>query len=93
MLVDFRAHGNSDGNTCTIGYDESEDVKLAYDYISNKGEKNIVADALSRLGLAKSPTPTTTVELNADQPNMIYRTTHFLYNSNFFTNINRIIQT
>ena len=31
FLLDFRAHGNSDGNTCTTGYDESEDVKLAYD--------------------------------------------------------------
>ena len=42
LVVDFRAHGNSEGNTCTIGFDESEDVKLAYDYISSKGEKNIV---------------------------------------------------
>lgn len=47
LLVDFRAHGNSDGNTCTIGYDESEDVKLAYDYIKNKGEKNIVLWGIS----------------------------------------------
>jgi hypothetical protein len=39
LLLDFRAHGNSEGNTCTIGYDEAEDVKLAYDYIKNKGEK------------------------------------------------------
>ncbi len=47
LLVDFRAHGNSDGNTCTIGYDESEDVKLAYDLIKNKGEKNIVLWGIS----------------------------------------------
>jgi len=47
LLVDFRAHGNSEGNTCTIGYDESEDVKLAYDYISAKGEKNIVLWGIS----------------------------------------------
>lgn len=47
LLVDFRAHGNSEGNTCTIGFDESEDVKLAYDYISNKGEKNIVLWGIS----------------------------------------------
>jgi len=40
--LDFRAHGNSQGNTCTIGYTESEDVKLAYDFIQNQGEKNIV---------------------------------------------------
>ncbi len=47
LLVDFRAHGNSGGNTCTIGYYESEDVKLALDYISNKGEKNIVLWGIS----------------------------------------------
>ena len=45
--IDFRAHGNSGGNTCTIGYDEAEDVKLAYDYIKNKGEKNIVLWGIS----------------------------------------------
>lgn len=47
LLVDFRAHGNSGGNTCTIGYDETEDVKLAYDYIKSKGEKNIVLWGIS----------------------------------------------
>lgn len=47
LLADFRAHGNSAGNTCTIGYDESEDVKLAYDYIKNKGENNIVLWGIS----------------------------------------------
>lgn len=47
MLIDFRAHGNSEGNTCTIGYDETEDIKLAYDYISSKGEKNIVLWGIS----------------------------------------------
>ncbi len=47
LLVDFRAHGNSGGNTCTIGYQESEDVKLAYDYIKAKGEKNIVLWGIS----------------------------------------------
>jgi alpha-beta hydrolase superfamily lysophospholipase len=47
LLVDFRAHGNSEGNTSTIGYYESEDVKLAYDYIKNKGEHNIVLWGIS----------------------------------------------
>lgn len=47
FMIDFRAHGNSEGNTCTIGYDESEDVKLAYDHIKNKGEKNIVLWGIS----------------------------------------------
>ncbi len=47
LLPDFRAHGNSEGNTCTIGYEEAEDVKLAYDYIKNKGEKNIILWGIS----------------------------------------------
>ncbi|HRG92245.1 MAG TPA: alpha/beta fold hydrolase [Chitinophagaceae bacterium] len=41
MLVDFRGHGNSDGNRTTIGYREAEEVKLAFDFIQQKGEKNI----------------------------------------------------
>jgi len=45
--LDFRAHGSSEGNTCTIGYDESEDVKLAYDYIAGLGEKNIILWGIS----------------------------------------------
>jgi alpha-beta hydrolase superfamily lysophospholipase len=45
--IDFRAHGGSSGNTCTIGYEESEDVKLAYDFISAKGEKNIILWGIS----------------------------------------------
>ena len=47
LLVDFRAHGNSEGNICTIGYNETEDVKLAYDHIKNTGEKNIVLWGIS----------------------------------------------
>jgi len=41
LLVDFRAHGGSDGKVCTIGYREAEEVKLAHDYIKSTGEKNI----------------------------------------------------
>ena len=47
FLLDFRAHGNSGGNTCTIGYNEVEDVKLAYDFVRNKGEKNILLWGIS----------------------------------------------
>ncbi|MEX0635985.1 MAG: alpha/beta hydrolase [Ferruginibacter sp.] len=47
LLVDFRAHGGSQGNTCTIGFKEVEDVKLAYDYLSKKGEKNIILYGVS----------------------------------------------
>jgi uncharacterized protein len=50
FLVDFRAHGGSQGNTCTIGYEEAEEVKLAYDHIS-QNEKNIVLWGIS-LGAA-----------------------------------------
>lgn len=35
MLVDFRAHGNSEGNTTTMGIRETEEIKLAYDYASS----------------------------------------------------------
>ncbi len=42
FLLDFRAHGNSEGSACTLGLDEAEDVKLAFDYIKSKGEKNII---------------------------------------------------
>lgn len=41
LLVDFRAHGNSSGNTTTIGYREPEEVKAAYEYVKGLGEKNI----------------------------------------------------
>lgn len=47
MLVDIRAHGNSDGIINSIGYKESEDVKLAFDHVSKRGEKNIVLWGLS----------------------------------------------
>ncbi len=42
LLLDFRAHGGSGGNTCTIGFYEAEDIKLAYDHLAAKGEKNII---------------------------------------------------
>ena len=47
MLVDLRAHGRSNGNTTTMGYRESEDVKLAYEYILKKGERNIILYGIS----------------------------------------------
>lgn len=47
LLLDFRAHGNSEGNTSTIGQTEAEDVKLAYDDIVAHGEKNIILYGIS----------------------------------------------
>ncbi len=42
MLVDFMGAGNSEGDQCTVGYYESEEVKSCVDYLLQKGEKNIV---------------------------------------------------
>lgn len=41
LLVDFRGHGNSAGNTTTIGYREAEEVKLAFDYITKLDKKPV----------------------------------------------------
>jgi uncharacterized protein len=47
MLVDARSHGGSGGKTTSIGYHESEEVKLAYDYVTQKGEKTIFLSGYS----------------------------------------------
>lgn len=47
FMIDFRAHGQSEGNLCSIGYFETKDVKAAYDYIASRGEKNIVLYGIS----------------------------------------------
>ena len=47
MLVDLRAHGNSEGTISTLGNKEAEEVKLAYDHILRSGEKNIVLWGMS----------------------------------------------
>jgi hypothetical protein len=41
LMVDFRAHGNSSGGITTMGIREAEEVKLGYDFVRSKGEKNI----------------------------------------------------
>ncbi|MGZ3850701.1 MAG: alpha/beta hydrolase [Flavisolibacter sp.] len=41
LLTDFSGHGQSEGMTTTIGYREAEDVKLAYEYLQQRGEKRI----------------------------------------------------
>lgn len=41
MLVDFRGHGKSEGMSTGMGYLESEEVKIAYDYVKGRGEQNI----------------------------------------------------
>ncbi len=47
LMVDFRGHGNSEGSTTTIGAREYEEVKLAYDFVLAKGEKNIFLYGIS----------------------------------------------
>jgi uncharacterized protein len=47
LQIDLRAHGGSGGNTCTIGFNEAEELKHAYDFIKSKGEKNIVLWGIS----------------------------------------------
>jgi uncharacterized protein len=47
MSVDLRGHGNSGGHTSTLGVMETEEVKLAYDYVIAKGEKNIFIYGIS----------------------------------------------
>jgi Lysophospholipase len=47
LMIDFRAHGNSEGTGSTIGINEAKDVKAAYDYATKEGEKNIVLYGIS----------------------------------------------
>lgn len=42
IAVDFRNHGQSEGTTCSVGINEAQDVKAAYDYAIKKGVRNIV---------------------------------------------------
>jgi alpha-beta hydrolase superfamily lysophospholipase len=42
LLVDFMGSGGSEGSQTTIGFKEAEEVKTCYDYIKEKGEKNII---------------------------------------------------
>ncbi len=51
LMVDLRAHGESGGEVCTIGYRESRDVKAAWDVVAAKKEKNIILWGIS-LGAA-----------------------------------------
>lgn len=66
LLVDFRAHGKSEGYTCTIGYREAEDVKLAYDYLKTNGEKKILLYGIS-LGAATITRAVATYDLRPEK--------------------------
>ena len=41
IMPDTRNHGNSTGSNTSYGYHETEEVKLAYDYVKARGEQNI----------------------------------------------------
>lgn len=41
FLVDFMGSGGSEGNQTTIGFEEAQQVKTCFDYLGEKGEKNI----------------------------------------------------
>jgi uncharacterized protein len=41
LLVDFMGSGGSEGSQTTIGYYEAEQVKSAYEYLVQKGDRNI----------------------------------------------------
>jgi alpha-beta hydrolase superfamily lysophospholipase len=66
FLLDFRAHGGSEGTVCTIGYDEAEDVKLAYDFLRGTGEKNLVLWGRS-LGAAAITRAVSEYRINPDK--------------------------
>lgn len=42
LLVDFMGSGGSEGNQTTIGFYEAREVKDAFEFVKNKGEKNII---------------------------------------------------
>jgi alpha-beta hydrolase superfamily lysophospholipase len=47
FLIDFRAHGNSEGHACSIGYKEAEEVKLAYDHVRSQGSQPLILWGMS----------------------------------------------
>ncbi len=47
FMIDFRAHGNSSGNTTTIGAKETEDVLAAYNYIKPATDKPVILYGVS----------------------------------------------
>lgn len=47
FLLDFRAHGNSEGHTCSVGFKEAEEVKLAYDHVRSRGRQPVILWGMS----------------------------------------------
>lgn len=42
FIIDFMGSGESEGNTTTIGWDEAKNVKSSYEYLIERGDKNII---------------------------------------------------
>ncbi|MES2777067.1 MAG: alpha/beta hydrolase [Bacteroidota bacterium] len=47
FMMDFRAHGGSEGEQSTVGIKEAEDVRMAYDYIKDKTKQDPVLYGVS----------------------------------------------
>lgn len=47
FMADARAHGESSGNTCTIGYKEALDVKTVYDHVKKQSNQAIILYGVS----------------------------------------------
>jgi esterase/lipase len=66
FLLDFRGNGNSEGNVCTVGFKEAEDVKLAYQFVQQQNENHIVLWGMS-MGAAAILKAVTTYNLQPDK--------------------------
>ena len=42
LLIDFRAHGNSEGKKSSFGYKETDEAAKAFDFARSRGNKNII---------------------------------------------------
>jgi uncharacterized protein len=66
LLIDFRAHGESEGTTCTVGYNETEEVNAAYQFMKGKGYNKIVMYG-SSMGAAAVIKAVRDYQLDADK--------------------------
>jgi len=63
-MIDFRAHGLSQGDVCSMGYYESNDVRSTYNYIKGTGEKNIIlwGGSMGAVSIVKAMHDDTTIQ-------------------------------
>lgn len=63
-MIDFRAHGLSQGDVCSMGYYESDDVRSTYNFVKNTGEKNIVlwGGSMGAVSVVKAMHDDTTIQ-------------------------------